>query len=110
MVRFLLFVDESTTVEGPIPPRFLPLTAEAVLGAQSTVSREKIWTKENNPLEWIEGHVEGVTGWAIGDRYDTGIDLAEEANSLYDTLEHVNLPLFYGKPTLMPKSGAQPSR
>ena len=60
--------------------------------------REKIWTKENNPLEWIEGHVEGVTGWAIGDRYDAGIDLAEEANSLYDTLEHVILPLFYGQP------------
>jgi starch phosphorylase len=47
---------------------------------------------------WIEGHVEGVTGWAIGDRSDAGIDLAEEANSLYDKLEHVVLPLFYGKP------------
>lgn len=42
--------------------------------------------------------MEGVTGWAIGDRYDAGIDLAEEANSLYDKLEHVILPLFYGKP------------
>jgi glycogen phosphorylase len=47
---------------------------------------------------WIEGHVEGVTGWAIGDRYDGGIDLAEEANSLYDKLEHVILPLFYSRP------------
>jgi glycogen phosphorylase len=47
---------------------------------------------------WIEGHVEGVTGWAIGDGYDGGIDLAEEANSLYDKLEHVILPLFYGQP------------
>ena len=47
---------------------------------------------------WIEGHVEGVTGWAIGDRYDAGIDLAEEANSLYDKLEHVILPLFYSQP------------
>ena len=47
---------------------------------------------------WIEGHVEGVTGWAIGDGYDGGIDLAEEANSLYDKLECVILPLFYGQP------------
>jgi starch phosphorylase len=47
---------------------------------------------------WLEGHVEGVTGWAIGGSYDTGIDIAEEANSLYDKLEHVILPLFYGEP------------
>jgi len=44
---------------------------------------------------WIEGHVEGVTGWAISDHYDAGINLAEEANSLYDKLERVILPLFY---------------
>ncbi|HEX4988259.1 MAG TPA: hypothetical protein VFW91_05755 [Candidatus Binatia bacterium] len=37
--------------------------------------REKSWARGNNPLGWIEGHVEGVTGWAIGDRYDAGIDL-----------------------------------
>ncbi len=37
--------------------------------------REKSWARGNNPLGWIEGHVEGVTGWAIGDRHDAGIDL-----------------------------------
>ena len=47
---------------------------------------------------WIEGHVEGVTGWAIGDRYDGGIDVTEEANSLYEKLEQVILPSFYGEP------------
>ena len=49
---------------------------------------------------WMEGHVEGVTGWAIGNGHDGGIeiDLAEEANSLYDKLEHIILPLFYTKP------------
>ena len=26
--------------------------------------REKSWARGNNPLGWIEGHVEGVTGWA----------------------------------------------
>ena len=44
---------------------------------------------------WIEGHVEGVTGWSIGGSYDAGIDITEEANSLYDKLEGVILPLFY---------------
>jgi starch phosphorylase len=47
---------------------------------------------------WLEGHVEGVTGWAIGDRHDGGIDYSEEVNSLYDKLEQVILPLYYSKP------------
>src|SRR5271163_1283651 len=42
---------------------------------------------------WIEGWNEGVTGWAIGD-HDDEID---EANSLYERLEQVILPLFYGQ-------------
>jgi len=44
---------------------------------------------------WVEGHVEGVTGWAIGDHDD---DPAAEANALYDKLEHAILPLYYAKP------------
>ena len=47
---------------------------------------------------WIEGHVEGVTGWSIGDRDDGGTDTSFEANALYDKLEHTILPLYYGKP------------
>jgi starch phosphorylase len=43
---------------------------------------------------WIEGWIEGVTGWAIEDHEDE----AAEANSLYDHLEHVLLPLFYEQP------------
>ena len=45
---------------------------------------------------WREGHVEGATGWNIGhsDLRDTP---AEETSSLYDKLEHVILPMFYGK-------------
>jgi len=45
---------------------------------------------------WVEGHVEGVTGWAIGD--DGEADAAGEAQSLYAKLEHAILPLYYGKP------------
>ncbi|MGD9576830.1 MAG: alpha-glucan family phosphorylase [Syntrophorhabdus sp.] len=49
---------------------------------------------------WIEGHIEGVTGWSIG-----GIDgpneehsnRARDASSLYDKLEQVIIPLFYGQ-------------
>jgi starch phosphorylase len=43
---------------------------------------------------WIEGWHEGVTGWAIGD-HDEEID---EANSLYEQLEQIILPLFYRRP------------
>jgi starch phosphorylase len=48
---------------------------------------------------WIEGWIEGVTGWAIGTA-DRGLAAADEraqdATSLYDKLEQVVLPLFYG--------------
>lgn len=47
---------------------------------------------------WIEGHVEGVTGWAIGDDQETSGDSPREIASLYDKLERVILPLFYGRP------------
>jgi starch phosphorylase len=45
---------------------------------------------------WIEGHVEGVTGWAIGGR-EPDEDATAEVTSLYDKLERVILPLFYGR-------------
>jgi starch phosphorylase len=41
---------------------------------------------------WHEGWEEGVTGWSID---DTGSD-AGDAKSLYDKLEHVIAPLYYG--------------
>ena len=43
---------------------------------------------------WIEGCIEGVTGWAIGDSAQPAD--AVDAVSLYDKLEHVVLPLYYG--------------
>jgi starch phosphorylase len=36
---------------------------------------------------WVEGCIEGVTGWAV-----------EEAASLYEKLERIVLPLYYGLP------------
>ena len=44
---------------------------------------------------WVEGHIEGVTGWSIGDDGDTATDDTKESVSLYDKLERVILPLHY---------------
>ncbi len=46
---------------------------------------------------WVEGHVEGVTGWSIG-APDAEGDPARDAVDLYIKLERVILPLFYGLP------------
>jgi starch phosphorylase len=46
---------------------------------------------------WIEGHIEGVTGWSIP-RESTHEDDASEAAALYDKLERVILPLYYEQP------------
>jgi starch phosphorylase len=48
---------------------------------------------------WLEGHIEGVTGWAIGDAIlETGQSRSgvEEAASLYHKLEKSVLSLFLG--------------
>jgi len=48
---------------------------------------------------WIEGRIEGVTGWAIGERCDTGNPVDDrsacDAASLYEKLEQVIIPLYY---------------
>jgi starch phosphorylase len=46
---------------------------------------------------WVEGHVEHVTGWAIGDDSTNPGEYSQDAASLYDKLERVILPLYYGK-------------
>ena len=42
---------------------------------------------------WVEGHIEGVTGWAIGNGVDTSHK--EDAADLYRKLDEVVLPLWY---------------
>ena len=48
---------------------------------------------------WLEGHIEGMTGWSIGREHEEGHDThkrdADDAGELYDKLEHVILPLYY---------------
>lgn len=44
---------------------------------------------------WLEGHVEGVTGWSAASYRGAPDDEASVAHGLYDKLERVILPLFY---------------
>jgi starch phosphorylase len=50
---------------------------------------------------WIEGHVEGVTGWSIGRDHErpggtSAAGDAEHAQALYDKLEFTVIPTYYG--------------
>jgi starch phosphorylase len=44
---------------------------------------------------WVEGHIEGVTGWAVGGPAPGPDADAEDAESLYGKLRDVVVPLFY---------------
>ncbi len=47
---------------------------------------------------WTEGHIEGVTGWSIGEKTQEPPPdnrTATDAASMYDKLERVIVPLFY---------------
>lgn len=46
---------------------------------------------------WIEGHIEGVTGWSVGDGQPGSKD-DQEAAALYDKLEQLIVPMFYQQP------------
>ena len=51
---------------------------------------------------WVEGHIEGVTGWSVGEPRRAGggnvpTDSQEEAEALYSKLEGVILPLYYNE-------------
>ena len=49
---------------------------------------------------WIEGHIEGVTGWSIGPAPVTGSESLEESDEtdvhdLYEKLENIIIPMYY---------------
>jgi starch phosphorylase len=46
---------------------------------------------------WIEGHIEGATGWSIGELGGDG-GTNTEVDSLYYKLGEVILPLYYNAP------------
>ena len=50
---------------------------------------------------WLEGYIDNITGWAIGPHpqdpgFKNDIDMTDEAKDLYDRLEQVIIPTFYG--------------
>jgi starch phosphorylase len=47
---------------------------------------------------WIEGHIEGVTGWSIGDGWQSETNPHSDITSMYDKLEYVIIPMFYERP------------
>jgi starch phosphorylase len=47
---------------------------------------------------WIEGYIDGITGWSIGEAgrgAEVSSDRSNDALSLYNKLENVVIPLFY---------------
>jgi starch phosphorylase len=51
---------------------------------------------------WVEGHIEGVTGWAIGEKPidpdpDSPLNMQADALDLYEKLEKSIIPTFYGQ-------------
>jgi len=50
---------------------------------------------------WIEGWIEGVTGWAIGPRPNENVSVEEcrrkELDDLYNKLENIIVPMFYNR-------------
>ncbi len=58
---------------------------------------------------WIEGCIEGVTGWSIGPpdgRAARTADHSKDAASLYDKLEQIVMPLFVSQPRRLHRSDA----
>lgn len=49
---------------------------------------------------WVEGCIEGVTGWSIGDHWLAESNYNLEVASLYKKLEDLILPTFYQRPAV----------
>jgi starch phosphorylase len=47
---------------------------------------------------WIEGHIEGLTGWSIGGSGESPLASSRDGVALYEKLETAVLPTFYGAP------------
>jgi len=76
----------------PIPPREASGTSgmKAALNGVPSLSILDGW--------WIEGHIEGLTGWSFGeiaDDMESVDNRMKDAGALYDKLESVVIPLFY---------------
>jgi glycogen phosphorylase len=93
-VARLLISGVDAWLNTPLPPNEASGTSgmKAALNGVPSISTLDGW--------WIEGHLEGITGWSVGDgggRDEQAVsDL--DAASLYDKLENVVLPSYYEQP------------
>ena len=78
-LALLLVSGADIWLNTPLPPLEASGTSgmKAALNGVTSLSQLDGW--------WVEGCIEGVTGWAI-----------EDAGSLYEKLAHTVLPLYYG--------------
>ncbi len=88
----LLTAGVDIWLNNPIPPREASGTSgmKAALNGIPSLSILDGW--------WIEGCIEGVTGWAIGDMHrgtEDSEDRSKDAESIYEKLENVIVPMFY---------------
>ena len=73
-----------------------PLEASGTSGMKAALNGVPSWSVLDG--WWIEGHVEGITGWSISSRADaTGAppDSGQELAALYGKLRNVIAPLFF---------------
>ncbi len=93
-VAKLLIAGVDVWLNTPLPPMEASGTSgmKAAMNGVPSLSVLDGW--------WIEGHLEGVTGWSIGDRVEASLDPqpgmdARHASELYGKLEEKILPCFY---------------
>jgi starch phosphorylase len=82
-------------IPGKIPGTLAPYEASGTSGMKAALNGVPSFSILDG--WWIEGCVEGATGWAIGhdeDMEDPTIEIA----SMYDKLERIVLPLYYRQP------------
>jgi starch phosphorylase len=90
----LLCAGADIWLNTPLPPREASGTSgmKAALNGIPSLSVLDGW--------WIEGHIEGVTGWSIGDGRDASLKTVQELDtyhteSLYVKLSEHVLPVYY---------------
>jgi glycogen phosphorylase len=89
----LLVAGVDVWLNTPLPPNEASGTSgmKAAMNGVPSLSTLDGW--------WIEGHLEGITGWSIGDGWasedDPDAARVRDADSLYGKLEHSVLPRFY---------------